>query len=1242
MNKSNVFLLYIILIISFHFQSIYSQNELEIVGTVYDIEAMVPLQYASVVIDGTTIGVATNIDGDFKIKIPAEYRMNLIKISYIGYKTRYLSTTTRNSGHQMVYLNPLDVSIGEVSIKTKRISAEEIVRKAIWSISDNYEDETNILNCFYREITSRGSKEISVIEAIVDVYKPPYSTIREEDQVRFKNIRLVGGRPASGIGLEGGAYYRVWDDVIANRPGFLDRENLHYYDYQTSRTLGSGDERIIVISFQPDKTAINRELADYLGRYNNVYDKTRLLFSGEIFIRENDYAILKVNCWLKDSQMDYAGKMYLRNVPKGSMLSVYDVRFSYEYRKFKGKYYQYYTNGQLSFKFGNDKTGLSEDYEVFNELLTFDKSNEGVKRFSNKEVASSSELIPVFNEKYSDDYWKDKNIVKAYSKLTQIGKNEVDNIIFADAVENRLSTFRKSKPIETIFLHIDRTRYISGEQILFKAYVIEEATSFPSFLSKSYFVFLVDTTGTVVEKGRYVLSSGKGEGSLNIPNNLSSGRYRIVAYPSFLQNFDPAFCFSQSIIIEDHISFIDEFRNKDVVTLDTTTDLSDIDIQFMPEGGCLVPGVINNIAYTAFSIKGVPIKSTMIIYDENQNEIDTILTNDLGMGSFLFTPEVGIRYYARVTSPLKYKTKNYYLPDQDKNSVAIQVLKCSENMLSFKLTSPSRSVEQLTFLLVQNNEIVYSDEIEFKETFLKDVELETTSTGIATLTIYRRNIPIAERLVFLNGDNRVYVSTGIDYGAYPVKGRMKVKISVSDKEGNPVKAFLSAAIVDSVNCLSNELIYYNIQYAFWLKNNLKGDTPVAIPMSILKSITTEGRDFSKNIDLLLLTFGWRKYSLVNILDNKNLFPHGVLRYYDVITGKIVSKNPNKAHKKPPIAKLDVFEMSSFFTKTITTDKQGNFLFNPKRYLMDKELIWKFSNKRIGKRWRITFNEQEDSLFKNNALQQKLNDRNLAVHEAHSNTPEEINQSILTHYYSIPEVKIVQQRPDRTNESLRIVNSIENLGTVYSGSPDRMSSPPDLLALINSIKPPFRVILVDDDGTPVKYLFYRSPLKSAFEGGGEYRALIVVNDRPVSYDLNDINHITPEMIDKMNIITGPQAHSYFGAKAIGGAILIYTKEPGTYRLGPSGSSDHVTRNPVCNVVKSYYKANYSDENLNTENSDYRLTIHWEPNIETDNKGEAILDYYNAGYNSYVVGVIQGMSNTGEPIFGNFRYKVVANQ
>ena len=192
MNKSNVFLLYIILIISFHFQSIYSQNELEIVGTVYDIEAMVPLQYASVVIDGTTIGVATNIDGDFKIKIPAEYRMNLIKISYIGYKTRYLSTTTRNSGHQMVYLNPLDVSIGEVSIKTKRISAEEIVRKAIWSISDNYEDETNILNCFYREITSRGSKEISVIEAIVDVYKPPYSTIREEDQVRFKNIRLVG------------------------------------------------------------------------------------------------------------------------------------------------------------------------------------------------------------------------------------------------------------------------------------------------------------------------------------------------------------------------------------------------------------------------------------------------------------------------------------------------------------------------------------------------------------------------------------------------------------------------------------------------------------------------------------------------------------------------------------------------------------------------------------------------------------------------------------------------------------------------------------------------------------------------------------------------------------------------------------------------------------------------------------------------------------------------------------------
>ena len=54
-------------------------------GMVIDAEGKEPVIGASVVIDGTNKGVATNIDGQFALKLPPD---TSLVISYIGYKTK--------------------------------------------------------------------------------------------------------------------------------------------------------------------------------------------------------------------------------------------------------------------------------------------------------------------------------------------------------------------------------------------------------------------------------------------------------------------------------------------------------------------------------------------------------------------------------------------------------------------------------------------------------------------------------------------------------------------------------------------------------------------------------------------------------------------------------------------------------------------------------------------------------------------------------------------------------------------------------------------------------------------------------------------------------------------------------------------------------------------------------------------------------------------------------------------------
>ena len=121
--------------------------------------------------------------------------------------------------------------------------------------------------------------------------------------------------------------------------------------------------------------------------------------------------------------------------------------------------------------------------------------------------------------------------------------------------------------------------------------------------------------------------------------------------------------------------FIEEINiyGKQIATQQLKNDGAEkYDIQFLPEGGHMVQNVENTIAFKAINQQGKGIYTTGIIYDENDLEITTFESNDLGIGTFTFVPKSNHTYKAKTTFE-EDVIKEQVLPKVTATGISIQV-----------------------------------------------------------------------------------------------------------------------------------------------------------------------------------------------------------------------------------------------------------------------------------------------------------------------------------------------------------------------------------------------------------------------------------------------------------------------------------------------------------------------------------------------------------------------------------------
>ena len=217
------------------------------------------------------------------------------------------------------------------------------------------------------------------------------------------------------------------------------------------------------------------------------------------------------------------------------------------------------------------------------------------------------------------------------------------NCIYADVVDSLYMALKtRSQVQEKIYLQLDNTCYFKGDTIWYKAYTLRADNLKPTDMSRILYVELLTPDGYLVERQQLVIDyDGASNGMFILFDSIYSGYYELRAYTKWNLNFnvvqrkysrsDREWFYNKQLARDYYRDFeglysrvfpvyekpVDrDYQTKYIVTRPKrriTSLKSNVKATFYPEGGNVVKGVTNRIAFEIVDQNGKGIETEVMI-----------------------------------------------------------------------------------------------------------------------------------------------------------------------------------------------------------------------------------------------------------------------------------------------------------------------------------------------------------------------------------------------------------------------------------------------------------------------------------------------------------------------------------------------------------------------------------------------------------------------------------------------------
>ena len=463
-----------------------------------------------------------------------------------------------------------------------------------------------------------------------------------------------------------------------------------------------------------------------------------------------------------------------------------------------------------------------------------------------------------------------------------------------------------SFPLETIYAQTDKKNYFTGENIWFRAFLVNSQTHIQDTLSRFIYAELINEQLEI--KDRVMIrhdESGVFAGHFLVTDNLEAGTYLLRFFTRHIEPFGEEFFFTRTIhiITPQSLESPQPPESPSVPSRDFT-------VSFHPEGGDIPADVYTRIAFKALNTEGLGEDIRGVIVNQRGDTLARIQSAHLGMGSFVFRMNRNEQFYAIVHNPAGVE-KRFALPQAQTDAIALQVFRQRGNVVIGLSHDMRRLPRQLYITIQHRGEIIYSQQWNVNSEAIVIAE-DHLPTGVIGITLTdSRGIPISQRQIF--NQNRLEVVTTTfttDKETYGERERVNASIEISDSNNRPLNANFSISVID--NDISNYDTSVNILSHLLLSSDLRGhiENPAYY-------FTSKNEHVNTYLDLVMLTHGWSRFEVNSVFQEERF----IFEESQVITG-ILERNWRRIPGLP--VTLLVAEYG-FFEETVT-DSEGRFRF----------------------------------------------------------------------------------------------------------------------------------------------------------------------------------------------------------------------------------------------------------------------------------------------------------------------------
>lgn len=389
----------------------------------------------------------------------------------------------------------------------------------------------------------------------------------------------------------------------------------------------------------------------------------------------------------------------------------------------------------------------------------------------------------------------------------------------------------------------------TGEDLWFKAYLINSQTLAPSDRSHTLYLQLRTAADSVVWSEKYPLFSGRANGHIYIGAEWPQGEYFMEGYTksSFSSDSSKAIL-PRRIRVVDRVTQMESISRQAIKNDANQKQSSQHRFDLFPEGGHLIYGINSVVAFKATYGNGVPEDVSGIVLEDGK-KIGTVKTIHDGMGYFSLTPKSGKEYKVFLDD-----CRTIPFPTIEPEGMSLRLSKNNAKALSLLVSSSKDAPQPFSITAKQNGIVCCSAEGIVKGYKIVKFSADYfTLQGIVEITLFdAEKRPVAERLVFVNPEKQLSVTATTDKKQYNTRDTGKVRLQVTDTSGKPIKSELAVSVFDKAylylpghenilsHCLLSEQIRGNIFNPTYYFDEQNDDRIAAL-------------------DLLMLTQGWRNY-----------------------------------------------------------------------------------------------------------------------------------------------------------------------------------------------------------------------------------------------------------------------------------------------------------------------------------------------------------------------------------------------